>query len=179
MPKIGLYYGSNEGHTEAAADKIKAAFDQYEQDLVEVHTIAQSTPEQILSHDYLIFGAPTYDVGQLQDDWDIFLPLMDQMDFTGKKLAMFGLGDQYVYSATFLDAVGIIAKKAISRGAELVGTWPRDEYEFEDSVALQDDGFLMGLGLDDDNEPELTEERIEAWVPMVMEEFGLLNPATA
>ncbi|MFO7324011.1 MAG: flavodoxin [Chloroflexota bacterium] len=179
MPKIGLFYGSNEGHTEAVAYKIKAAFDRYEADMVDVRTIAQSQPEDILRYDYIIFGAPTYDVGQLQDDWDIFLPLMDEMDFTGKKLAMFGLGDQYVYSATFVDAIGIIARKAISRGAELVGTWPRDEYEFEDSVALDEDDFLMGLALDEDNESHLTDERIEAWVPMVMEEFGLLDPASA
>jgi flavodoxin I len=174
MAKIGLFYGSNEGHTEMVAQQIKTEFDDYEADIVEVFNIAHSTVENVAGWDYLIFGIPTWDNGQLQDDWDIFLPQMDQLDLTDKKVALFGLGDQYLYSVTFLDAVGVLGRKVRERGGELVGYWPDDGYEIADSAALED-GMFMGLAIDQDNEPEKTAERVEAWVLQVVQEFALFE----
>jgi flavodoxin I len=171
MARIGLFYGSNEGHTGAVADRIKAAFDVIEPDMVSVFNIAQVSVEAIARWDKLIFGIPTWNVGQLQDDWDIFFPYLDQLDLSGKTVAIFGLGDQYVYSSTFLDAVGILADKVLDLGADLVGLWPATGYEVEGSLALEKD-FFLGLALDEDNQPELTEQRIQAWVAQVVDEFG-------
>src|SRR5574338_1198078 len=100
MAKIGLFYGSNDGHTEDVANRIKAAFDIYEQDIVSVANIAHTSVEDIAQWDNLILGVPTWNVGLLQDDWDIFFPNMDNLDLTGKKVAIFGLGDQDDYSST-------------------------------------------------------------------------------
>lgn len=174
MAKIGLFYGSNEGHTEQVAQWIKTEFDDYEAAMVEVFNIAHVTIEDVAAWDNLIFGIPTWDNGQLQDDWDIFLPQMDQLDLTGKKVAIFGLGDQYLYSVTFLDAVGILGRKVRKRGGELVGYWPDDGYEIADSAALEN-GRFMGLAIDQDNEPEKTAERVEAWVLQVVQEFGIFE----
>ncbi len=174
MAKIGLFYGSNEGHTEMVAQDIKTEFDDYEAGIVEVFNIAHSTVADVAAWDYLIFGIPTWDNGKLQDDWDIFLPQMDQLDLTDKKVALFGLGDQYLYSVTFLDAVGVLGRKVRERGGELVGYWPDDGYEIADSAALED-GMFMGLAIDQDNEPEKTAERIEAWVLQVVQEFAIFE----
>ena len=174
MAKIGLFYGSNEGHPEQVAQWIKTEFDDYEAGLVEVFNIAHATIEDVTAWDDLIFGIPTWDNGQLQDDWDIFLPQMDQLDLTGKKVAIFGLGDQYLYSVTFLDAVGILGRKVCERGGELLGYWPDDGYEIADSAALEN-GMFMGLAIDQDNEPEKTAERVEAWVLQVVQEFGIFE----
>ena len=172
MTKIGLFYGSNDGHTEDVAERIKAAFDDYEPDIVSVANIAHASVDDIGRWDKLIFGIPTWNIGQLQDDWYIFFPDMDRLDLTRKKVAIFGLGDQYEYSSTFLDAVGTLADKVMERGGDLIGLWPAQGYAFESSLALEGDYFL-GLALDEDHQPELTDERIKAWVAQLAKEFGL------
>lgn len=172
MAKIGLFYGSNDGHTEDVAERIKAAFDAYEPDLVSVANIAHTSVEDIQHWDKLIFGIPTWNIGQLQDDWYIFFPKMDALDLTGKTVAIFGLGDQYEYSSTFLDAVGILADKVMECGGDLVGLWSAKGYQHRDSLALEGDYFL-GLALDEDHQPELTDERIQAWVAQLISEFGI------
>jgi flavodoxin I len=175
MAKIGLFYGSNEGHTEYVADRIKQAFDEIDPNLVTIFNIAKATVDDIAQWEYLIFGIPTWNVGQLQDDWDIFLPDMDKLDLSGKKVALFGLGDQYIYPETFLDAMGILGEKVRDQGGERVGYWPIDGYQFTDSLAQEGDHFI-GLAIDEEQEPELTDERIQAWVQQLVQEFGLDVP---
>jgi flavodoxin I len=172
MSHIGLFYGSSDGHTADVAQRIKLRFDRIEPDLVEVIDIGVARPEELLDWDLLILGIPTWNIGELQDDWDIFFPHLDDLDLSGRKIAIFGLGDQYGYTTTFLDAVGLLGEKVLQRGAALVGYWPTDGYQFEDSLALDGDLF-MGLALDEDNEPEKTDERLDRWVAQVAEEFGL------
>lgn len=172
MAKIGLFYGSNDGHTEEVADRIRAAFDRYEPDMVSVANIAHASVEDIARWDYLIFGIPTWNIGLLQDDWYIFFPRMDQLDLTEKTVAIFGLGDEYEYGSTFLDAVGTLADKVMERGGGLVGLWPTRGYEFESSLA-QDGEYFLGLALDEDHHPELTDERIKAWVAQLIDEFSM------
>jgi flavodoxin len=75
----------------------------------------------MLAYDTLIIGCPTWNIGQLQEDWDVVYEQMDNLDFSGKKVAIFGLGDQYDYPDNFCDAIGILGQKFIERGAELVG----------------------------------------------------------
>lgn len=174
MAKIGLFYGSNEGHTEMVAQQIKTEFDDYEEGVVEVFNIAHTTIADIARWDYLIFGIPTWNTGELQDDWDIFLPDMDQLDLKGKKVAIFGLGDQYLYSGTFQDAVGVLGRKVRERGGELLGYWPTDGFEFSDSAALEN-GMFMGLSIDHDNEPDKTPARIAGWVLQVVQEFDVFE----
>ena len=174
MAKIGLFYGSNDGHTEAVADRIKAAFDAYEPDMVSVANIAHTTVEDIARWDKLIFGIPTWNIGLLQDDWYIFFPNLDQLDLTGKIVAIFGLGDEYEYSSTFLDAVGTLADKVMDRGGDLIGLWPAKGYEFETSLAL-DGEYFLGLALDEDHHPELTDARIKTWVLQLLDEFGIVK----
>ncbi len=172
MPKIGLFYGSNTGTTEAVAYEMKEAFDEVMPDSIEVHNIGASTPETILKYNYLIFGIPTWNTGELQDDWDAFLPNFETLNLEGKKLAIFGLGDQNGYGFNFLDAVGILAHAAMYAGAELWGLWPDKDYEYEASKATIEDHFL-GLGIDEDGQDEKTSERIRAWVDEVRWEFDI------
>ncbi len=72
MAKIGLFYGSNTGFTEEVTDRIKELLDNIEPGLAEVFNISQTTPEAIAQWDCPIFGIPTVNVGQLQDNWDVF-----------------------------------------------------------------------------------------------------------
>jgi flavodoxin I len=130
-----------------------------------------------VAFDHLILGIPTWNIGQLQDDWDILFPQLDALDFSGKKVALFGVGDQYGYPDNFLDAVGILGNKLIERGAELCGRWYDSNYEFAESIAFVD-GKFMGLGIDEDHQANLTDGRISQWVRQLVEEFAL-QPKTA
>ena len=89
---------------------------------------------------------------------------------SGKTAAFFGCGDQVGYSDNFLDAIGMLAKPFMEKGGNLIGRWSTEGYEFDGSVALDGDEFL-GLGLDNDNQEEETEERLIIWAELIRDEF--------
>ncbi len=172
MVKIGLFYGSNTGNTEFVAYQIKEEFDKILPGAVEVHNIGESSPEKILSYQYIIMGTPTWNTGELQDDWAVFWPNFEKMDFAGRKVALFGVGDQNGYGFNFLDAMGMLADQVLLHGGELHGLWSNKTYSFAESKAKIED-HLMGLGIDQDGQQELTAGRIKAWVAQVKDQFGL------
>jgi flavodoxin I len=174
MTPIGLFYGSNSGFTELVADFIEEEFNTIAPGLIDVYDIAETPAQKMLAYDYLIVGCPTWNIGQLQDDWDDIYPTLDAIDLTGKKLAIFGLGDQYGYPDSFCDAIGILGRKLAEQGAELVGFTPADRFEFAYSQGVED-GQFMGLALDDENESEQTPERITEWIWQLVDEFDLVD----
>ena len=94
------------------------------------------------------------------------------MDMNGKKLAIFGLGDQNGYGYNFLDAVGILADEAMLAGAEVYGLWSNGDYEYNESKAEVEEYFL-GLGIDNDGQEDKTPQRLASWAKDVKAEFGL------
>ena len=98
---------------------------------------------------------------------------MSDIDFSGKKVAIFGCGDQEDYSEYFCDAMGAIFNIIEARGALIVGHWPTVGYHFEASKALIDDNHFVGLAIDEDRQPELTGERVRSWVKQIREELTL------
>ena len=168
---IGLFYGSSTCYTEMAGEKIR---DQIGETLVDCHNIADEPISSVLYYDYLILGIPTWDYGELQEDWEEIWDEIDELDLSGKKVALYGLGDQEGYPEWFLDALGYLHSKVLQRGAQACGYWPAAGYEFEESKALTADGQqFVGLALDDENEFDLTDERITTWCQQVLSEFGL------
>lgn len=175
--KIGLFYGSSTCYTEMAGEKICQKIGM---DLVDQFNIADTPLIQTSFYQYLIFGIPTWDYGELQEDWENCWEELDQLDFTGKKIALYGLGDQVGYPEWFLDAMGYLHSKLIHRGAIACGYWPRAGYEFEQSKALTPDGeYFVGLALDEENEFQKTPERIENWCSQILHEFGLFEEQAA
>ncbi len=171
MSKIGLFYGSTTGKTESAAEMIQAEFGG--SSVVTLHEIADTSDSDFDSYDFLIIGSPTWDIGELQADWDGFYnDELDNIDFSGKTIAYFGTGDQVGYAENFQDAMGILEEKISSLGGKTVGSWPTDGYEHEASKADKG-GKFVGLALDDDNQSELTESRIKEWVAQLKSEFGI------
>ena len=59
------------------------------------------------------------------------------------------------------------------RGAIIIGNWPTDGYQFEASKALVDDKHFVGLGIDEDRQPDLTAARVEAWCKQLFDEMCL------
>jgi flavodoxin I len=177
--KIGIYFGSSTGATERVAGLIKEEIDAYGIADVDVHVVSMNNLSDMGKYKYLIFGCPTWNIGELQDDWAIVFPSLGNVNFKGRKVAVFGCGDQFGYSNSFNDSIGILSQKIIDLGGEPCGWMPTDEsYQFEFSRGVYD-GVLMGLFLDEDNQAAQTPQRIANWVNWLIEDFGLKQPATA
>jgi flavodoxin II len=174
--KIGLFYGSSTCYTEMAAEKIAEVINELSgSELVALHNIATDSIELMANYDYLILGIPTWDYGELQEDWESNWDAVDSLNFTGAQVAVYGLGDQIGYPEWFQDALGYLWAKMINLGARAVGAWPNQGYSFEQSKALSDDGkFFVGLPLDDENQLELTDDYIAKWSQQILNEFGLI-----
>lgn len=174
MAIVGLFFGSDTGNTEAVSKMIQKKLGKK---MVEVKDIAKSTKEDIAEFDLIILGIPTWYYGENQCDWDDFLPDLEEVDFTDKLVAIFGLGDQEDYAEYFCDAMLPLKEIAESKGAILVGNWPVEGYEFEASKALVDENNFIGLCIDEDRQPELTEERVDKWVNQIYDEMCLAELA--
>jgi flavodoxin I len=167
MKKIGLFYSYNTKKTSKIAEKIKESFTDAEIDMVNVETI---TADQFLSYDNIICGVPTWFDGELPNYWDEFIPDLEDLDLTGKTIALFGLGDQKGYPENFLDGVGILGEILESQGARIAGFTLAQGYTFESSKALRGDKF-MGLAVDFENQGSMTDERISTWINQLRSEM--------
>ncbi|MEI5638608.1 MULTISPECIES: flavodoxin FldA [unclassified Pseudoalteromonas] len=170
MASVGIFFGSDTGNTEHVAKMIQKELGKK---LVDVKDIAKSSKEEIAEFDLLLFGIPTWYYGEAQCDWDDFFPELEEIDFDGKLVAIFGCGDQEDYAEYFLDAMGMINDIVTERGAIVIGNWSTDGYDFEASKALVDDNNFVGLGIDEDRQPELTEQRVKQWCAQVYDEMCL------
>lgn len=170
MSEIGLFFGSTTGKTEYVAETIQKEFGG--DDVVTLHNMAEVEKSVIDEYQYLIIACPTWNIGDLQDDWENFFPELDDIDFSGKKVAYFGTGDQVGYPDNFMDALGILEEKISERGGTTVGYWPIDGYEFNESRALRD-GKFVGLAVDEDNQSDMSDKRVKAWVAQLKKEFGV------
>ena len=179
MARIGIFFGSNTGNTRKIAKTIKKRFadDALFADPLNVN---KATPELVASYDHLILGTPTLGEGALpgleadcqNESWAEFLPRLTGVDFSGKTVALYGLGDQEKYPDNFVDALGELYDFVTARGAKVVGAWPTDGYDFIASKAERD-GAFVGLVLDLDNQKMLLEDRLETWLRSIAAEFGL------
>ncbi|MFT2794568.1 flavodoxin FldA [Serratia sp. N21D137] len=174
MAHVGIFFGSDTGNTENIAKMIQKTLQQkFGNDVAEIHDIAKSSKEDLAAFDILLLGIPTWYYGEAQCDWDDFFPTLEDIDFNGKLVALFGCGDQEDYAEYFCDAMGTIRDIIEPRGAAIVGHWPTKGYHFEASKGLADDNHFVGLAIDEDRQPELTNERVDAWVKQISEELSL------
>ena len=90
--KIGLFYGSTTCYTEMAGEKIRDAINEsYGSDVVSIHDISLDSIQRMSEYSYLILGIPTWDFGELQEDWEEIWDDLDQIDLSGITVALYGL----------------------------------------------------------------------------------------
>ncbi|UTW62447.1 flavodoxin [bacterium SCSIO 12741] len=166
---IGLFWGSDTGATEGIAQELEKILSQKFQ--IDSHELHDSGVSKIASYDYLILGLSTWYDGELQSDWDGKFNEFCELDFTGKTVAVFGLGDQYGYPEWFVDGMGIIAEQVAHAGGRLIGHWPTDNYEYDQSKAEMKPGWFYGLAIDEENQGERTTQRLKTWTDQLTEEF--------
>ena len=167
--KVAIAFGTTGGATEEVVDKIK--------DLLgvdaDVLDVSDASATDLAGYDVILAGIPTYEEGELQEDWGDFVDDLKEVDLAGKKVALFGLGDQEEYAEYFLSGMGKLYKVFEGCGATMgAGFWATDGYEFDASEAVMD-GKFCGLGIDEDNQSDLTDDRVTAWVTQIKGELGL------
>lgn len=171
--KVGLFYGTNTGVTEMVAERLVEIMNEngFEVDL---HDIANESLDTMEDYNTLIIATPTWNDGELQDDWEEVIDEFNQFDFSGKKVGFVGTGDQEAYCDNYLDAIGVMAVPVRNSGGIIFGRWKNEGYSGAiTSKGLEDDGFWTGLALDNDNQEELTEERLDIWVRQIKAELGV------
>jgi flavodoxin I len=109
--KIGLFYGTQTGKTESVAEIIR---DEFGDDVVTLHDVSQADLNDFDEYQYLIFGCPTWNIGELQSDWEGIYQELDEIDFNGKRVAYFGTGDQIGYNVELLATISSPTNTTIS-----------------------------------------------------------------
>lgn len=166
MKKIGIFYGSSTGVTAEVAQELAQLL---KVEAADVHDVAKSAPSDVAPYDVLLLGTSTWGAGELQDDWYDFLDGLEALDLSGKKIALFGCGDESM-SDTFCGAVGELYNRLQKTGAKFIGFFNADVYDFSESPAFID-GVYVGLLLDNVNKEELTEGRLKEWVAKLKTEI--------
>lgn len=168
---VGIFYGSSGGTTREAAEKLESYFDDAE--LIDMEEDFDDV-DQILEFDTLLIGSSTWGQGDVQRDWvdPLYEMENDEPDFSGKKVAFFGAGDQDTHGEHFVSALGKMHDLFTKLGATAYGFVPTEGYSYEASLALKD-GKFCGLPIDDVNQKELTPKRIEKWATQLKSEMGV------
>ena len=160
---VAIFFASSTGNSEEIASKISTALNG-----IEVFDLSGTKIEKMNDYDKLILGSSTWGDGELNDDWEDVWGDFCKLDLSNKTIALFGLGDQESYSDEFCSAMGIIYEQIAKSGAKIIGFTSTDGYYHDSSKAQIDDKFV-GLAIDEDNQSDLTDERINKWTNEIRE----------
>jgi len=171
MANIGIFFGSDTGKTRKIAKMIQQKLGDVAAAPVNIN---RTTLEAFLAYPVLVLGTPTLGDGQLpglnagceSESWGEFMSQLADANLSGKIVALFGLGDQQGYPDNFVSGLRPLYDAVVSSGAQVVGAWPNEGYEFASSSALEA-GEFVGLVLDQDNQYDLTDERVDAWLEQI------------
>lgn len=167
MKKIALIYATEGGTTEDVCTRLVKLLGEDNVDLIEV---VSSSKEQVESYDNLVLASSTSGVGELQPDWDDLIDAFDDIDFSNKTIALLGLGDQDSYPDSFCGGISEFYEKV--KDGNIVGQTSTDGYDFDESNTVVD-GKFVGLVIDEVNQEDLTDSRLEAWAGQIKGDFGL------
>ena len=160
MKNICVIYGSSTGTCQGLAEKIGQQLSVQDDGIIDVQNLSADV---VNKYDVLILGTSTWGAGEMQDDWYDGVKVLKQAGLHGKAVAVFGCGDSESYSDTFCGGMAELYNAAKDAGATMLGEVATDGYNFDDSEAVVD-GKFVGLALDEVNEDDKTDSRIEAWV---------------
>jgi flavodoxin I len=158
---ITVIFGSDGGATRGVASRISKKCQGRSVDIKDAAT------EDFENCHLLILGSPTYGDGTLQTDWEDNIDKLRSANLQGKKVALFGTGDQQTYPHSFVDAMGILYDEVSALGAKVIGFTDTSGYDYLGSTAERD-GKFVGLALDLDTQSGMTEKRVTAWLSQLL-----------
>lgn len=157
MKQTVVVYGSSTGTCESIAQTIAQKIGV---NAIEVSALSEDV---IQENDNLILGTSTWGAGEMQDDWYDGVKVLKKAGLAGKTVALFGCGDCESYGDTFCGGMHELYEAVTEAGAHVIGAVDASNYTYEDSESVVD-GKFVGLALDDVNESDKTEERIDQWL---------------
>lgn len=160
MKSTIVIYGSSTGTCQGIAETIASKLG------VEAVDVASIDEATVKAHENLILGTSTWGAGEMQDDWYDGVKVLKGTGLSGKTVALFGCGDSESYSDTFCGGMKELYDAAVEAGATVLDGVDAGAYTYDDSEAVADGKFL-GLALDEVNEDDKTEERIDAWLEAI------------
>lgn len=174
MTKVGIFFGTDTGNTRRVAKDIVTALGSTL--AAKPVNVRNASVNDMLAYDVLILGTPTYGEGALPglstgnatESWEEFLPKLADQDFGGKKVAIYGLGNQKSYPDEFVDAMYYLYEQFKHSNATLIGQWSTEGYNFKASKAVIDEQFV-GLALDQENQKDLTSDRLKTWLNQLVQ----------
>ncbi len=172
MAKVGIFFGTDTGKTRQVAKSIARTLGS--EIAAKPVNVRNATVEGLLEYDVLILGTPTYgegalpslETGNMTESWGEFLPKLKGADFSGKTVAIYGLGNQETYPHEFVSAMIFLYQTFTECNATVVGDWSTEGYEFTHSESVVD-GRFVGLALDNEIQKDLTPERLTQWLAMI------------
>jgi len=172
MKRIVLIYWTKGGSVEKSAKKIYSQFDSNDIDIFDVGSFDVDTLD---NYEMIIMGNSTVGAGKWEEadsdnKWNRFFREIEEHDLSNRKIALFGLGNQVLYPAHFVDGLGILNDEVKKVKGKLIGKWSTKGYSFTDSEGKEGDMFF-GLALDEDNEAKLTDQRVKDWTDILKKEL--------
>ncbi len=168
MSGIRLFYASTTGATRRIAEMVAKELGG---DDLRAEQIIYAEPDDFLEASGLVLGISTWEEGAPHPDWEDFIEKLEGVCLRGKTVALFGLGDQKGYSGEFLGGMGVLYDRLVACRARIIGSWPLEGYDFERSGAVRD-GCFVGLAIDEENQADLSEERVRSWVASIRSEMA-------
>jgi len=166
MNKIGLFYGTTGGRTTGVVDEFEFNL----RDEATIFNVADGIKE-LNSFENLILVTPSYGFGELEAHWEAVIEEFKTIDLTGKTIGLVGLGSQTTFGESFVGALEVLYNIILKNGGKIIGLTPTDGYNFEDCEAIVDNK-IMGLVLDEENQDDMTPDRIYEWLEVVKKEFS-------
>ena len=173
MSKTVLFFSPEGGNVNRVANKLGELIGNDKVDIIPVKEVEKG---DLSKYNKIILvgstvGADHWNNEILVDEWTEFFTKIEDTSFEKKKVAIVGLGNSVLYPSHFADGMAVLYERVIKQNAKVLGKVDSKGYDFEDSEALDDDGFFCGLAIDEDNEPELTAERLENWISILKPDF--------
>lgn len=171
MANIGIFCATAGGTSLKVADALAEAFSIDEEDFINMEDDFDDI-DQMLEYDVLFIGSSTWGQGDVHHEW--VNPQLEieseNIDFSGKTVALFGAGDCKKHGEHFCSALGKLYKTFKNANANIIGFIPKDDYKYEFSLAEIDDKFC-GLAIDEHNESDKTPQRVENWIKVLKSEL--------
>ena len=173
MSKTALIFSPEGGNVHSVTNKLGELIGN---DKVNILPVGKVEKADVDKYDQIIFlgstvGADHWSNETIVDEWPDFFAKIDENGLEGKKVAIVGLGNSLLYPEHFADGMAHMYDDLTKKNAKIYGSVSKKGYDFTDSEALNDDGLFCGLPIDEDNEDELTTERLENWLSILKPDF--------
>jgi flavodoxin I len=167
--RFTIIYASATGHTEDIAERLNILLPG--SDLKNLDEI--DFTKEIEEAEALICCTPTWntasDIKRSGTTWDDHIDNIPHLSLKDKPIAIVGLGDSAAFSKYFCDAMEELYKSFESAGGRMIGHASVEGYTFDNSKSVIGEMFC-GLPIDEHNESEKTDDRLQAWSRIIIEE---------